>query len=68
MKRMAARTTIEGAALLRKQFGVRVIFATAEEDEGTTARALAVDPAAFLVKPIITQQLVQTIQNATAAK
>ena len=61
------RDGIEGAALLRKQFGVRVIFATAQDDEATTTRALAVDPAAFLVKPIVTRQLVQTIRNAMAS-
>lgn len=61
------RDGIEGAALLRKRFGTQVIFATAEADETTTARALAVDPVAFLVKPIVTQQLVQTIQGAIAS-
>ena len=60
------RDGIEGAALLRKQFGVRVIFATAQDDEATATRAFAVDPEAFLVKPVITRELVQVIRNAMA--
>jgi DNA-binding NarL/FixJ family response regulator len=46
------RDGIEGAELLRQQFGIPVIFLTGDIDEATARRASAIDPAGYLVKPV----------------
>ena len=43
---------IEGAELLRQQFGIAVIFLTGEVDKATARRAASIDPAGYLIKPV----------------
>jgi DNA-binding NarL/FixJ family response regulator len=57
------RDGIEGADLLRKQWGTEVLFLTAQGDESTVQRASSVDSAGFLVKPVHSQQLVRAIRR-----
>ena len=61
------RDGIEGADLLRKQWGTEVLFLTAQGDEATVQRASNVDYAGFLVKPVHSQQLVQAIRRVLDA-
>jgi DNA-binding response OmpR family regulator len=55
---------IEGAVLLRKQFGLPVIFLTGEVERETAWRAAEVGPVEYLVKPVHTRQLVEAIRTA----
>lgn len=55
---------IEGAVLLRKQFGLPVIFLTGEVDREAASRAAEVGPVDYLVKPVHTRQLVEAIRTA----
>src|SRR4051794_18787801 len=57
------RDGIEGADLLRKEWGTEIIFLTAQGDQTTIDRASAVDSAGFLVKPVHSQQLVRAIRR-----
>jgi DNA-binding NarL/FixJ family response regulator len=59
------RDGIEGAQLLQ-QLGIRTIFMTAEGDGETRQRASVADPAGFLLKPVQSSQLVQTIRKAVS--
>jgi DNA-binding NarL/FixJ family response regulator len=58
------RDGIEGAELLRQQFGLAVIFLTGEVDKETAQRASKVNPICYLVKPVHSQQLVDAIRTA----
>jgi DNA-binding NarL/FixJ family response regulator len=58
------RDGIEGAELLRHQFGIPVIFLTGEIDKTTARRASSIDPAGYLIKPVHDQQLVEAIRGA----
>ena len=58
------RDGIEGAELLRQQFGIPVIFLTGDIDEATARRASAIDPAGYLVKPVHGHELVEAIRGA----
>ena len=62
------RDGIEGAQLLREQFGVAVVFLTAQTDPETKDRAAAVNPVGFLRKPVHPERLVQAIQTAVQEK
>ena len=55
---------LEGAQLLRQQFGLSIIFLTAQADLETKERAAAVDPVGFLHKPVHPSKLVQAISAA----
>jgi len=55
---------IEGAVLLRKQFGLPVIFLTSEVDRDAVWRAAEVGPVEYLLKPVHTRQLVEAIRTA----
>jgi DNA-binding NarL/FixJ family response regulator len=55
---------IEGAGLLRQQFGIKVVFLTGEIDTATARRASAVNPDGYLVKPVHSQVLIQVIRGA----
>src|SRR5437773_519352 len=56
------RDGIEGAELLKNQFGLSVIFLTGETDKETARRAWGLDPAAYLIKPVHGQQLVDAVR------
>src|SRR5262245_44364113 len=55
---------IEDAVLLRKQFGLPVIFLTGEVDREAAWRAAEVGPMEYLVRPVHTGQLVEAIRAA----
>ena len=55
---------IKDVVLLRKQFGLRVIFLTGEVDREAAWRAAKVGPVEYLVKPVHTRQLVEAIRTA----
>jgi len=59
---------IEAAQLLQEQFGVPVVFLTAQTDLETKDRAAAVNPVGFLQKPVQPERLVQAIQTAVQEK
>jgi DNA-binding NarL/FixJ family response regulator len=59
------RDGIEGAELLRQQFGIPVIFLTGEIDKTTARRAARIEPAGYLMKPVHGHQLVEAIRGAT---
>ena len=58
------RDGIEGAALLRSLLDIPVVFLTGQGDEATRARANSIHPAAFLCKPVSTQQIVAAVEEA----
>jgi len=58
------RDGIEGAELLRQQFGIAVIFLTGEVDKATARRAAGIDPAGYLIKPVHGRELVEAIRGA----
>jgi DNA-binding NarL/FixJ family response regulator len=59
------RDGIEGAELLRQQFGLEVIFLTGEVDKKTAQRASSLNPSCYLIKPVHSQQLVDAARTAT---
>jgi two-component system, response regulator PdtaR len=59
---------IEGAQLLQEQFGVPVVFLTAQTDLETKDRAAAVNAVVFLQKPVHPERLVRAIQTAVREK
>jgi two-component system, response regulator PdtaR len=58
------RDGIEGAELLRQQFGLPVIFVTGEIDKETERRASDFNPVSYLRKPVHGQQLVDAVRTA----
>jgi DNA-binding response OmpR family regulator len=58
------RDGIEGASLLRTILDIPVVFLTAQTDEGTRARAAAVQPSAYVCKPASPQQIVTAVEGA----
>jgi DNA-binding response OmpR family regulator len=58
------RDGIEGAMLLRGIMEIPVLFLTAQGDEGTRARAAALNPAAYLYKPVHAQEIIAAVENA----
>jgi DNA-binding NarL/FixJ family response regulator len=61
------RDGIEGARLLRQQFGIPVIFLTGEIDKETVQRAAEIGPAGYLTKPVHGNQLVTAVRSAMIA-
>ena len=57
---------IDIAETVRRSFGIPFIFLTANTDFQTIARAKAVEPAAFLAKPVTKAQLFAAIEIAVA--
>ena len=57
---------IEGAVLLRRQFGIPIIFLTDEVDGEAAWKAAEVGPVEYLVRPVHTPQLVEAIRTAVA--
>jgi DNA-binding response OmpR family regulator len=57
---------IEGVVLLRRQFGLPIIFLTDEVDGEAAWRAAEVGPVEYLVRPVHTPQLVEAIRTAVA--
>jgi len=62
-----SRDGIEGARLLRQHFGIPVIFLTGEIDKKTVDRAAALEPAAYLTKPVHGNQLIRAVHSAMSA-
>ena len=58
------RDGIEGAVQLRQIWDVPVVFLTAQGDEGTRTRAAFLNPAAYLVKPVHSQQIIVAVETA----
>ena len=58
------RDGIEGATILRTILDIPVVFLTAQTDEGTRARAAAVQPSAYLCKPASPQQIIAAVKGA----
>lgn len=58
------RDGIEGASLLRTILDIPVVFLTAQTDEGTRARAAAVQHSAYVCKPASPQQIVTAVEGA----
>jgi two-component system, response regulator PdtaR len=58
------RDGIEGAVLLRSFLDIPVVFLTGQGDEGTRARALAVNRAAYLCKPARPQDILAAVDKA----
>ena len=57
---------IEGVVLLRRQFGLPIIFLTDEVDGEAAWRAAEVGPVEYLVRPVHTPQLVEAIRTAVS--
>lgn len=55
---------IETARLIRATGPTRVIFLTANTDEATRQRALALSPDGFLLKPFTEDELRETVEQA----
>ena len=60
------RDGIEGAAMLRERLGLPVVFVTACGDSVTRERAAAVDPVAYLDKPVLPRHLIRAVEHAAA--
>ena len=60
------RDGVAGAMLLRQQFGINVIFLTAQCDPATRARAALAEPLAFLAKPCSGKDLLEAMRIACA--
>ena len=58
------RDGIETAEILRKQFGISVIYLTAHADEATIERAAKTAPFGYLLKPIKSAELRSAIEVA----
>src|SRR5262249_41777232 len=58
------RDGIEGADLLHRMLGVRVIFLTAQANQETMARSEVADPVAYLPKPCAPRELLHAVQAA----
>jgi CheY-like chemotaxis protein len=58
---------IETAALLRERFGTPIVFLTAYSDDETLARARAVSPAGYLLKPFSDDELRAALEIALGA-
>ena len=61
------RDGIEGAVQLRRILNIPVLFLTAQGDEATRARAAFLNPAAYLLKPVHSQQIIIALQKALRA-
>ena len=59
-----SRDGIEGAELLRQQFGIPVIFLTGGIDQMTALRAADVEGSGYLLKPVRGEQLIEAIRVA----
>ena len=60
------RDGIEGAAILRDTLGLPVVFITAHGDPATRRRADAVEPVAYLEKPVHPRHLIRAVEHAAA--
>ena len=60
------RDGIEGAAILRDRLGLPVVFVTAYGDPDTRRRAAAVEPVAYLDKPVLPRHLIRAVEHAAA--
>ena len=58
------RDGIEGAAILRDTLGLPVVFVTAHGDLATRTRAAAVEPVAYLDKPVHPRHLIRAVEHA----
>src|ERR1041384_3940772 len=56
---------IQAASLLRSRYQLPVVYLTANADQATLERALATEPAGYLVKPYNHQSLRTTIEVAS---
>jgi DNA-binding NarL/FixJ family response regulator len=54
----------EAAAIIRRTCGASVVFLTGQGDAATRKRACALDPAAYLVKPFLADELVAAVSSA----
>jgi two-component system, response regulator PdtaR len=61
------RDGIEAAMLLRQRSALPVLFVTGEVDSATRLRAAAAEPAAYLLKPVSTNQLLRAVSVALQA-
>jgi len=59
-----ARDGIQTAEILRRQFGVSVVYLTAHADEATIERAAKTEPYGYLLKPIKSAELRSAIEVA----
>jgi PAS domain S-box-containing protein len=53
---------IETAEILKRRFGVAVLFLTAHADDATLARATAIEPHGYLMKPVKSAELRSAIE------
>jgi len=58
---------IEAASAIKNKLGTRSLFITGFGDPRIRARALALEPVAFLHKPVPSGQLRQTLRTVAAA-
>jgi DNA-binding NarL/FixJ family response regulator len=61
-------TGIEAASILREKINVPIIFLSGNSDLKTHPDTLAVEPIAFLVKPVDTYNLIDIIQRVESEK
>jgi DNA-binding NarL/FixJ family response regulator len=61
------RDGIEAAGDLFREFGVRCIFATAHDDQGTRSRAEPFAPLGWLAKPYTMASLIALVRRSMAA-
>jgi DNA-binding response OmpR family regulator len=52
--------------LLRGIMDIPVLILTSQRDEGTRARAAAINPAAYLHKPVHAQEIIVAVETALA--
>ncbi|MEB3295016.1 MAG: ATP-binding protein [Synechococcales bacterium] len=57
---------VETADCLKQQYQLPVVFLTAHADPSTLARAKAIQPFGYLIKPFVDQELVTTVEIALA--
>jgi DNA-binding response OmpR family regulator len=57
------RDGVEGAVLLQDIHNIPVVFLTAQGDQETRARAAAVQPVAYLHKPVSVQQVLAAVEQ-----
>jgi len=57
---------IDAALTLRRELGLRCVFASAHADEATRKRAEAAEPLAWLAKPYAMNSLVRLVEESLA--
>ncbi len=55
---------IDSAAIIRKEFGIPVVYLTAHTDENTVQRAKVTEPYGYIIKPFEERELSTTIEMA----